>query len=822
MYSTLEGPPEEDDSYLGYSAAVGEFTGDTVVDLAIGMPRGHKLKGKVVLLTTFLRNLMNLTGDQLGSYFGYSVCVADVNGDRLDDIIVGAPLYANFDSESSYEEGRVYIFYQNVKHQMVNKSYLDGTYSRGRFGHALTSLGDINKDGFQDFAVGAPYAGNKECGVVYIYHGSRGDMMTIKPSQVITAESVGDPGLSTFGFSLSGGMDMDDNSYPDLLIGAYDSNRAIFFRSRPVVNLFSNLQIDPNSINLDEKGCSLSDRTEVSCIVITVCLQYSGIRVPSYLRIKLKTQLDVDLQQNPRMFFLEREKINQNIYDIFIRKESKSCKNVYAYIENQIRDKLTPITVEVSIDLLYSEPYRKVLRPILNEALPQKLVKQVSIQKNCGKDNVCIPDLDVELSLNMEEYFIGSKKRIELSVNVTNRGEDAFETMMYLEIPQEVNYVNINKTNTNEPVSCTPFFQTSGNNLLICNAGNPFPAGNELIFTVIMEPAQVAPKVQELNFTVKINSTNPEPNSTLSNNYQMIKLPATFKIKIIVHGISFPESVTYNTSSILPDDQLKRESDIGPEVLHVYEIINKGPSTIKEAKIDIIWPAYTLYGKHLLYLLDNPTIRGKAHCQNVPDINILSLQKERKKNGNREELVARTFIKNTINTTSTKEENLLKRNRRQEHAQNSSVDETNSGAKLYTRIHCTIFNLNENDQVVVTIRSRLWMATVEKMGLSQVQVSSKLIVRITKLPYDDLDVDRIPQKEFMVTTKVYPDIVKEHGVFLWWIIVAIAGGILLLALLVWGLVKVGFFKRRRPPDKQLLHSLDDVNGYTFSCRDEAL
>lgn len=38
-----------------------------------------------------------------------------------------------------------------------------------RFGSALASLGDLDQDGFEDFAVGAPFENN---GAVYIYRGS--------------------------------------------------------------------------------------------------------------------------------------------------------------------------------------------------------------------------------------------------------------------------------------------------------------------------------------------------------------------------------------------------------------------------------------------------------------------------------------------------------------------------------------------------------------------------------------------------------------------------------------------------------------------------
>lgn len=46
----------------------------------------------------------------------------------------------------------------------------------------------------------------------------------------------------------------------------------------------------------------------------------------------------------------------------------------------------------------------------------------------------------------MDQYLIGSRKRLELDVTVKNGGEDAFEAMFYLYMPLGINYVNINKS----------------------------------------------------------------------------------------------------------------------------------------------------------------------------------------------------------------------------------------------------------------------------------------------------------------------------------------------------------------------------------------
>ena len=64
-----------------------------------------------------------------------------------------------------------------------------------------------------DLVVGAPYGGPDEHGEVYISFLGSSRGIIPKPSQIINARDI-DPKLRTFGYSLSGGTDMDGNLYP--------------------------------------------------------------------------------------------------------------------------------------------------------------------------------------------------------------------------------------------------------------------------------------------------------------------------------------------------------------------------------------------------------------------------------------------------------------------------------------------------------------------------------------------------------------------------------------------------------------------------------
>lgn len=83
---------------------------------------------------------------------------------------------------------------------------------------------------FIDIAVGAPYDGPLERGAVYIFYGSKKGIRS-KASQIIHSEEVSQTAMYTFGFSVSGsGIDLDNNQYPDLVVGSYVSNSAFVFR----------------------------------------------------------------------------------------------------------------------------------------------------------------------------------------------------------------------------------------------------------------------------------------------------------------------------------------------------------------------------------------------------------------------------------------------------------------------------------------------------------------------------------------------------------------------------------------------------------------
>ncbi|KAM6294491.1 LOW QUALITY PROTEIN: integrin alpha-7 [Aegotheles albertisi] len=212
---TVPGAPPDvpHNSYLGFSVDSGAgLTRWGELSFVTGAPRANHTGAVLILRRDPANRLVPealLPGQQLTSAFGHAIAVLDLNSDGWMDLVVGAPHF--FDRKE--EIGAVYVYVNPAgRWGAATPLRLNGT--RGSmFGIALSAAGDLNHDGFQDLAVGAPFDG---AGKVFIYHGSNLGIV-VKPAQVLDGEGVG---VTTFGYSLSGGLDVDGNFYPDLLVGS--------------------------------------------------------------------------------------------------------------------------------------------------------------------------------------------------------------------------------------------------------------------------------------------------------------------------------------------------------------------------------------------------------------------------------------------------------------------------------------------------------------------------------------------------------------------------------------------------------------------------
>ncbi|XP_071811825.1 integrin alpha-8-like isoform X2 [Apostichopus japonicus] len=792
---TGEGRKERDDNYRGFAVSYGEFTDDQTADIVSGAPRASFLQGQVEVFSSDLESLYNFTGDQLGAYFGSEVITADVNGDGLDDVIVGAPMYSDERAGflDNWECGKISVYYQESspakRATALFKSHSDhilGTQKQARFGYSMTSLGDINYDGYDDIAVGAPYDGPNGEGSVYIFNGNASGLVS-RPSQVLSPTDLGLSNIKTFGFSLDGNMDADGNNYPDLLIGSQESSFVALFRARPVVHISPVLTLTPEGLNLDEKNLRLSDGTMVSSFQVDLCFSYSGRYIPNTLGIIYTIQLDTLYTLGSRVLFYNEGAADEPSLRqaTVLPKGEQECLSKTAYVKPNIVEKLAPIQVSVEYALENSNTQQYELEPILSYSSQSMTSKQVFILNNC-KDNLCVPNLVIKnTTFSLPSIVVGSEKLVTLNLHITNAGEDAFQAKLRAYIPDGLQFVRIeNVDSLGISVTCTA---DDTNNIIICDLGNPLMPNFQLPMGLTLSTDEVLGDKDKLDFYVIVTSQNEEIEATLADNERNLTLSVEVQASLRINNASNPEQVQF-MSEDSEDEIVVREisalDQIGPVVEHVYDIRNDGPSIVGRTTAEVWWPLYDSKNKYALYVID-----VKPDSCSVPS----DLE-------NQENYPA-TASDMLYDPTSTNS----RRKRQVTDGQLSTKLQCSFGNCV--KFTCEISQLLPGEGYDIRIKSRFWNQSFIASGKARIEIKSSILVNVKQMPYAIATAPYPSATNFIATTAV-PER-PPQGQIAWWIILlAILCGLLLLFLIIIALWKCGFFKRK----KYMEVPTEDVNG----------
>uniref|UniRef100_A0A3B5M6Y8 Integrin, alpha 5 (fibronectin receptor, alpha polypeptide) n=1 Tax=Xiphophorus couchianus TaxID=32473 RepID=A0A3B5M6Y8_9TELE len=761
-----------DDSYQGYSVAVGEFSGDQVEDFVTGIPKGHLLYGL------------------MGSYFGYALATTDINSDGMVDLLVGAPMFMVRTSGGRLEEmGRVYIYLQRSPlHLEITKPSLTGKEVFGRFGSTIAPLGDLNQDGFNDVAVSCPFGGDDRRGLVYIYNGySEG--LREKPSQVIAGQWAAGAFPASFGFSLRGAHDLDMNGYPDLIVGAFGVNKAVLYRSRPIVSTVASLIVSPTMINPEEKSCVITNGNSsilVSCVNLSYCISAEGKHLPANLDFQVEVQLDSQKHKQKgavkRALFLESQQplLQKRVR---VRHGDRVCDQTRIYLrdEKEFRDKLSSIFVALNFSLdpeAASDSHG--LWPILNYQTTSVIEQKAQILLDCGEDNICVPDLKLAVHSDRKEVCLGDDNSLTLTFNARNEGEGgAYEAELYVALPPEADYSGIARNNESLIQLTCSYDTENQTRYLSCDLGNPMKAGTNLWAGLRFTVPRLKDTHKTVQFYFQIRSKN-ENNSQSEVVYYNPEV--VVQADVILQGVSRPDKVFFPPANWKVPKSYGVEQDVGPAVEHIYELVNNGPSRISGTLLELRCPL-RIQGHDLLYPLEFYT-EGPINCTADKNLNHRNLK------------LQRSSTESPVLALKADEHHV---ERRDVH-KNSLAHLTNlscSNADCWT-LQCNVGLLEKGTTAILKMRSRVWAETFTEVTYKQYVMECLGRFNVKKMPYAILPKHYPSGQKKVVTPVVWnkPDI--ENSVPLWIIVLAILAGLLLLALLIYVLYRLGFFKRSLP------------------------
>ncbi|XP_014814405.1 PREDICTED: integrin alpha-3 [Calidris pugnax] len=450
---------------------MGTSAGFTANIIYFGAPGAYNWQGTDYMLQRVMWDLHDFSypNKKNGNiYIGYTAEVGSgVLHQTAVTVVTGAPRYQHM--------GAVFLLSHSPQQTLQRSLLLPGHQVGSYFGSAV-ALADLNSDGWQDLVVGAPYYFQRKQevgGAVYVYMNEVGGFQ-LNPSLVLTG-----PSYSAFGFAVASIGDINQDGFQA--------------RARPVINILNKIfTVTPSKV--DPAQCNSK-----SCITVTVCFAYNqSAGDPKYKEnITLEYTLEADKDRHPpRVRFGGTQSAT---YRGTFPMPKTDCQSQELLLLENIRDKLHPIVLSMNYSLKEKSrtfqlgPESLDAFPVLNQDQSHKNETKVEFQKECGSDNKCYSNLQLQSSFVTDQnqslprvngtqvlQYSRDVRKLYLSINITNVpttpsiGEDAHEALLNVTVPP-----NLLPSSVRPSGACT-FGET-----VLCELGNPFKRNQraELIIT---------------------------------------------------------------------------------------------------------------------------------------------------------------------------------------------------------------------------------------------------------------------------------------------------------------------------------------------------
>uniref|UniRef100_A0A452HEK8 VWFA domain-containing protein n=1 Tax=Gopherus agassizii TaxID=38772 RepID=A0A452HEK8_9SAUR len=570
-------------AYLGYAVSSVQLRNKKCLYVA-GAPR-FKHKGKVILFEMSNSGRVIISQALTGEQIGSYFGSEVCPVDVNGDGITDVLLVAApmYLGGQSKETGRVYIYKVGQLLLTFNGTLrADKKPQDSRFGYSLAAVPDLNHDGFNDVVVGAPLEDGHR-GAVYVYHGSRVANFPLT-CQRIEASSL-HPSLSYFGRSVDGQMDLDGDELVDLAVGAQGA--AVVLRSRRIVQVNASLAVNPASINVLQKNCQRHGKDSL-CITATVCFRATSRSPGQRDRHFGDMSLD-DRKFGTRAVF---DDTSQKLVQKRLRASvgRAACEPLPFHVIDTT-DYLRPVSMTLKFALSDSDP-----GPVLDERSSTTVKKMIPFFKDCGEDNECVTDLVLQASTDLAgsrqkpHVIRKGKRKVLVDVVLENKKENAYNASLKFWFSKNLHFSSLSlKGETQVKVECA--------------APSPHARACSVSYPVFRSLAKVA-FLLEFEFScsfllnsaqVKLTASSDsiEMNDTLHDNTVQPFAYVTYEPDLFLSS-----EAALNRYEVHPAGTFS--SSVGPEFKTTIKVQNLGCYTVRNLSVIMYLPAMAFRRSYFL------------------------------------------------------------------------------------------------------------------------------------------------------------------------------------------------------------------------------
>ncbi|XP_061383170.1 integrin alpha-4-like [Danaus plexippus] len=510
---------------FGYAIASGNFLSDNEICYAISTTFGDFGEGMVFILNKDNKELLRLSGTEVGGLYGAALCKVNLYGSR-SSLLVGSPTFS--ERSDPYDNGAVYLYVNEGAKDLTLKRIIKGNKNGGYFGFAIASLGDLDGDGREEVAIGAPYEDDLK-GAVYIYTGASllsGNtwLQKIQPEE-----------YQTIGHSLVPLDNCFNSGCNELAVGAPFSDKAFILKCNSHI-----------TVNLEAFFPNIQMRTNRTFFVFAVC---TNIEYPKKHSINSSISIKVDINHPDAS--LENE---NGTFAFPIGSDVLYCKNVTVLtpIEGNY-DELIAYKISASLINVANNEYSSS-RAVLSERSKVEIQGQVSAADCEGRER-CVPILTATLQSNITEPFVVGSDNASFSLSLLNSGESAYSACAHVLVSGAHVF--------RHPSTCTRPDQTEQ---VICKPARPITTNDVWRIGEIQIDTDTLTSEDE-NITITYVVYSHCNNHEDRQRYEKIIRLGYDTEGIVVNGISNPSDLVNFTS----EDAAKKQ-----QLEHVYLITNNG------------------------------------------------------------------------------------------------------------------------------------------------------------------------------------------------------------------------------------------------------